>query len=86
MAYYTTTQTFPSADGAYNHGTKAHRLSVVANGGSVTIETAVDATTWVEALVVSADSDQDILVSSRRLRITPAGGAVYNFGPGLGAG
>lgn len=56
-------------------------LLLKANGGSVLVEALVDAETnlWITTDTRNADGGYVVSCGNATLRVTPSGGAVYNF-------
>lgn len=78
MAFYSAQMEF----GPFASFSKPAALSVDANGGTVKIEVLhdPDTSTWIEDQTISADSVLVLEVANlTKLRLTPAGGATYNF-------
>ena len=66
---------------AFNQYEPPRPLSVVLNGGTVTLHVRV--TDTVDTTTAIDEGEHTIDVAGREIKIVPTGGAVFNFGGGL---
>ena len=83
MTHYTESHVFPSFN---DHATPLN-LTIKANGGSVNLEVQVSDDVWVQPASLELPDTTDVStvidVAGCTIRITPTGGAEYNFGGGV---
>ena len=77
--HYTGQKTF----GPYDDDEPAKSLKIFPGGGNVTLETQVSETNWSLHDTYTDGTARMIEVAGCTLRITPTGGAEYNFGRGI---
>ena len=82
MAYHTT----QLVSGPYNKYANPEKLVVKANGGSVDLEVEVSDGVWVRpeglGLPFTTNVAKLVEVAGQTIRLTPTGGASFNFGQG----
>ena len=69
--------------GPYDDGAAPMSLKIFPGGGNVTLETQVSETKWSLHDTYTDGTARMIEVAGCTLRITPTGGAEYNFGEGM---